>query len=134
MSSCWKHKAIPSNFWQHKELIEIKYIAPYFPILLGNVRTYVTLYFFDTGADMLLGQDFVKKHFHMLVKEESIEFIVQSKKVWVPAKTEFTMRVSARTPDLVEESLKDLNKIKKLVIHAHLHGQDILANIVKKLK
>ena len=79
MSSFCKYKFIPSYFWKHtqihfgavdKVLIEIKYIAPDFPILLGNVRTYVTFYCFDTGADMLLGQDFVKFFFPMLVKEE----------------------------------------------------------------
>ena len=55
-------------------------------------------------------------------------------KVTVPAMTKFTMRVSAETPDLVEESLKYLAKIKKLVTHVDLHGQNILADIVKQLK
>ena len=42
------------------------------------------------------------------------------------------MRVFAETPNLGEESLKYLAKIKKLVIHVGLHGQEILADIVKK--
>jgi len=70
MRNYCKFKAIPAYYWKptqvqfravNKQLIKIPYIAPDFPILLGSQEVYVTLYNYDTGADVLLGHDFIKK-------------------------------------------------------------------------
>jgi len=63
MNSYAKHGAIPSYYWQpidisfravNKSEIKIKYIAPDFPILIQEEKVSVTLYCYDTGADILL--------------------------------------------------------------------------------
>ena len=70
MNSCAKFGALPSYYWQpvdisfravNKTELKIKFIAPDFPIYIQEEKVPVTLYCFDTGADILLGQDFVNK-------------------------------------------------------------------------
>jgi hypothetical protein len=70
MNSCAKYGAIPSYYWKpinigfravNKNEIKIKSIAPDFPIMIQGAKVAVNLYCYDTGADILLGQDFVNK-------------------------------------------------------------------------
>jgi hypothetical protein len=49
-------------------------------------------------------------------------------------KTNYVIHISPDTPDTIEETLQDLTKIQKIVRHADIHGQEILKDIVQKLK
>ena len=62
--SCYKYKEIPSYYWQptqiqfravNQQIVKIYFVALDFPILLNNLVTYVTLYNYDSGVDILLG-------------------------------------------------------------------------------
>jgi len=92
------------------------------------------LYSLDTGADILLGQDFVKRHMPLIVNTDSLCLTVQQQQVKLPMKTNYVIRISPDTPDTIEEDLQDLAKIQKIVRHADIHGQEILKDIVQKLK
>ena len=49
-------------------------------------------------------------------------------------KTNDVIRISPDTPDTIEETLQDLTKIQKIVRYDDIHGQEILKDIVQKLK
>lgn len=75
MSSCWKYKAILAYYWQptkvhfkavNKQLMKISYVAPDFPIYISSTIVYVTLYNYDNGSNIILGQDFLKRHIPMI--------------------------------------------------------------------
>jgi hypothetical protein len=143
MSSCCKYKAIPAYYWQptqiqfhvvNKEIMAILHVAPDFPIMLNDVPTYVTLYSRDTGADIFLGQDFVKRHMPLIVNIDSLILTIQQNQVKLPLKSSYIMRVTPETPDILEDSLQDLTKIQKIVRHADIHGQEFLKDIIQKLR
>jgi hypothetical protein len=82
MNSCAKYGAIPSYFWQpmnisfravNKTEIRIQSFAPDFPIIIKGVKVPVNLYCFDTGADVLLGQDFVNRCLPFTVGENFVQ-------------------------------------------------------------
>jgi hypothetical protein len=96
--------------------------------------TYVTLYSLDTGDDILLGQDFVKRHMPLIVNTDSLCLTVQQQQIKLPMKTSYVIHISPDAPDTIEETLHDLTKIQKIVRHADIHGQEILKDTVQKLK
>ena len=136
-------KAIPAYYWQptqiqfhvvNKEIMAILHVAPDFPIMLNDVPMYVTLYSRDTGADIFLGQDFVKRHMPLIVNIDSLILTIQQNQVKFPLKSSYIMRVTPETPDILEDSLQDLTKIQKIVRHADIHGQEFLKDIIQKLR
>ena len=46
--------------------MKMSYVALDFPIYISSTIVYVTLYNYDTRSDILLGQDFVKRHIPMI--------------------------------------------------------------------
>ena len=48
-------------------LMNIRAMAPDFPIILNGIPISVNLYSFDTGSDILLGQDFVRRHLPLVL-------------------------------------------------------------------
>lgn len=78
MSGCCGFKAIPAYHWKptqvqfravNKQLMKIPYGALDFPLLLDSQEVYVTLYNYDTGTNMMLGQDFMKNICQLPLKE-----------------------------------------------------------------
>lgn len=132
MSSCYKYKAIPAYYWQptkvhfkvvNKQLMNISYGAPDFPIYISSTIVYVTLYNYDTRFDILLGQDFVKRHMPMIFNKHRITISVQNLKVYVPVKKRYSIRFSPNNVDTLTEAIEDLSKIKKIVKHVELHAR-----------
>ena len=143
MCTCCKYGAIPSYYWQptklvfraaNKELMEINHISPYFPIFLNNVQTYVTLYSFDTGSDVLLGQDFLKIFLPVTFGKDSVTFTTLEGPVQVQAKNDFQIKVKPTNEDKIQDSLQDLSKIQKIIKNVELHGQSTLQAISDKLR
>jgi hypothetical protein len=107
MNSCAKYGAIPSYYWQNVDLkfravnhtlMDIKYICPDFPIYISDHKVPVTLYSFDTGSDLLLGQDFVNKCLPLTYFLKHVNFTINTKIVSVPSKSDFTSRVPHEPP------------------------------------
>lgn len=73
MSCCEKYGAIMSYHWQKINMqfrvwmVPINGIGLDFPIILNGEKTFVSLYYFDIGTYVLLGQDFVNKHLPMTI-------------------------------------------------------------------
>jgi len=93
MCSCCKFGAIPSYYWQptklslravNKELMQINYISPDFPVYLNHVQTYVTLYSFDTRSNILLGQDFLKRFLPVTFGKDFVTFTTNEGPVIIP--------------------------------------------------
>lgn len=89
MSSCYNYKVIPTYYWKptkvhfkvvNKQLMKISYVAHDFPIYISSTIVYVTLYNYDTGSNILLGQYFVKRHMPMIVDKDQITFSVKVRK------------------------------------------------------
>jgi hypothetical protein len=79
--SCAKSGAIPCYFWEpvqtrvkaiNGEPLPISRYAPRFPILINDMPCTVTLYEYNAGANILLGQDFVHQHLPFTTEQESI--------------------------------------------------------------
>lgn len=50
----------------NKQIMKISYVAPDFPTYISSTIVYVTLYNYDTGSNILLGQYFLKSHMPMI--------------------------------------------------------------------
>jgi len=96
MNSCAKFGAIPEYYWQpvnisfhavNKTELKISHIAPDFPIYIQDAKVSVTFYSFDTGADILLGQDFVNKCLPMTVGNKFVQLHIEGKTLKVPSKS-----------------------------------------------
>jgi hypothetical protein len=105
MNSCAKHGAIPSYYWQpidisfravNKTELKIQYIAPDFPIYLQEEKVSVNLYCFDTGADILLGQDFVNKCLPMMIGKDFVQFTVFGKDLKLSSKSTYETRIAVK--------------------------------------
>jgi hypothetical protein len=97
MNSCAKHGAIPEYYWQpinlsfravNKTELKINHICPDFPIYIQDQKIPVTFYSFDTGSDILLGQDFVNKCLPLTVRHSELQLTINGKIVKTPSKTD----------------------------------------------
>jgi hypothetical protein len=144
MNSYAKHGAIPSYYWQpidisfravNKSEIKIKYIAPDFPILIQEEKVSVTLYCYDTGADILLGQDFVNKCLPFMIGNNFVQITVLGKTVKVPSKSCYETRIAVKqTLQQVEKSASSLIHIQKIIGHAEKHGMEMIKDIKEKIE
>lgn len=122
MNSCAKHGAIPSYYWQpidiyfravNKSEIKIKYIALDFPILIQEAKVAVTLYCYDTGADILLGQDFVNKCLPFVIGSDFVQITVLGKSIKIPSKSSYVTRIEVKqTLQHIEKSADSLVRIQ----------------------
>jgi hypothetical protein len=115
MNSCAKFGAIPEYYWQNTNLdfravnntlMKIEKICPDFPLYIQNLKVPVTLYSFDTGSDILLGQDFVNKCIPLTVTRDCLILSLYHQKVSVPYKTEFQCRVKTKPVQILLKSLQ----------------------------
>jgi hypothetical protein len=144
MNSCAKHGAIPEYYWQNIDLsfravnkteIKIKHICPDFPIYVQDQKIPVTLYSFDTGSDILLGQDFVNKCLPLTVGHSELQLTVNGKIVKVPSKTVFESRIIEKpTARRLEHSASSLVKIQKIVKNVNMHGSEVIKEIREKIE
>ena len=121
MNSCAKHGAIPIYYWQpidisfrvvNKSEIKIKYITPDFPILIQEAKVSVTLYCYDTGADILLGQDFVNKCLPFVIGSDFVQLTILGKSIKIPSKSSYETRIAVKqTFHQVEKSASSLINI-----------------------
>lgn len=142
MNSCAKHGAIPSYYWQttnlafravNKTEMKIEYVCPDFPIYIRDIKVPVTLYSFDTGSDILLGQDFVNKCLPMTVKHSSLILTIANGPVSVPIKHDYVSRVNHNPIQKeLEQSATSLIKIQKIVKHVENHGAEAIQKIKEK--
>ena len=114
--------------------MEISHIAPEFPIFLNDVQVFVTLYSFDTGADVLLGQDFLKKYFPVTFGQDYVIFSTTAGPITIPASSDYKLNVQPEDQDPLQYSLQDLTKINKIVKNAELNGPKTLQQISDKLR
>jgi hypothetical protein len=143
MNSCSKHGAIPEYYWQpidlsfravNKTELKIKHIAPDFPIYIQDQKIPVTFYSFDTGSDILLGQDFVNKCLPMTVGYQFVQLTINGKALKIPSKTVFESRIIEKeTTKHLEHSASSLVKIQKIVTNANKHGLDIIKEVKEKI-
>lgn len=144
MNSCAKHGAIPSYFWQpiniafralNKIEIKIQSFAPDFPILIKGVKVPVNLYCFDTGVDVLLGQDFVNRCFPFSIGENFVQFTILNKSISIPSKSSFETKIGpTKLLPQVERSTEKLAKIQKIVKNADNHGLLAIKDIREKIE
>jgi len=113
--------------------MEINYISPDFPIYLIHVQTYVTLYSFGTGSDVLLGQDFLKRFIPVTFGKDTVTSTTNEGLVMIPTKNEYQLKVKPGEEDNLQETMHNLTKIQKIVKHADIHGQKPLQAISDKL-
>jgi hypothetical protein len=141
MNSCAKHGAIPEYYWQpiivsfravNKTELKINHICPDFPIYIQDQKIPVTFYSFDTGSDILLGQDFVNKCLPLTVGNSFVQLNINGKSLKIPSKTVFESRISDKeSTKKLENSASSLVKIQKIVTNANKHGLEV--NIVSAL-
>ena len=95
MNSCEKHSAIPEYYWKptnlqfiavNKTLMTIRSMAPDFLIILNGIPTSVNLYNFDTCSDILLGQDFVRRHLPLVVEVSHICLNIQVRSIKIQSR------------------------------------------------
>ena len=132
MNSCAKHGAIPSYYWQTNNLafravnkteMKIEYVCPDFPIYIRDMKVPVTLYSFDTGSDILLGQDFVNKCLPLTVRHSELQLTINGKIIKTPSKTDFVSRIIEKpSTRKLELSASSLVKIQKIVKNVNMHG------------
>jgi hypothetical protein len=144
MNSCEKYGAIPSYYWQpiniafravNKTEIKIQSFAPDFPILIQGTKVAVNLYCFDTGADILLGQDFVNRCLPFTIGNNFVQFTVFGKSISIPSKSCYETRIGTTKPlPLVEKSAEKLVRIQKIVNNVDKHGLDIIKDIKDKIE
>jgi hypothetical protein len=144
MNSCAKYGAIPSYYWQpinisfravNKSELKIKYIAPDFPIYIQEEKVFVSLYCFDTGADILLGQDFVNKCFPFTVGTNFVLVTILGNTIKVPSKSTFETRIAVKAGlEQVEKSASSLIRIQKIIGCAEKHGMEIIKDIKEKIE
>jgi len=79
--------------------MEINYISLDFPVYLNHVQTYVTLYSFDTGSDVLLGQDFLKRFLPVTFGKDTVTFTTNEGPVVIPTKNEYQLKVKPSEED-----------------------------------
>ena len=70
----------------------------------------------------------------MTVGRSSITFTVQSQKIEVPVKSNYMVRIKPDEQDKVEDPIKELSKIQKIIKHAEIHGQEVLKDVEETLK
>jgi len=104
----------------------INHISPDFPVYLNHVQTYVTLYSFDIGSDVLLGQDFLKRFLPVTFGKDSVTFTTVEGPIMIPAKNDYQLKVKPSEEDNLQDTMQDLTKIQKIVKHAEIHGQKTL--------
>lgn len=144
MNSCANHGAIPEYYWQpvnirfkavNKTDLQIKFIAPDFPIFIENVKIPVTFYSFDTGSDLLLGQDFVNKYLPMTVGDQFVRLTYNQKSIKIPSKSVYENRIVVKqTTHSLEQIASSLTKIQKIVSNIENHGADIIKDIRLKIE
>lgn len=144
MNSCAKHGAIPEYYWQPVDLcfravnkteLKIKFICPDFLIYIQDCRIPVTFYSFDTGSNVLLGQDFVNKCLPLTVGLQYVQLTILGKSIKVPSKTVYENRiVEKETRKKVELSASSLVKIQKIVNNANKHGGEVIREIKDKIE
>jgi hypothetical protein len=144
MNSCAKHGAIPEYYWQpidlsfrvvNKTKLKIKFICPDFPIYIQDCRIPVTFYSFDTGSDILLGQDFVNKCLQLTVGLQYVQLTILGKSIKVPSKTVYENRiVEKERRKKVELSASSLVQIQKIVNNANKHGAEVIKEIKEKIE
>jgi hypothetical protein len=144
MNSCAKYGALPSYYWQpvdisfrvvNKTELKIKYIAPDFPIYLQEEKVPVTLYCFDTGADILLGQDFVNKCLPCTIGNNFVQFTISGNTVKVLSKSTYETRIAVKqSMQEVEKYASSLIKIQKIIGHDEKHGMDMIKDIKEKIE
>jgi hypothetical protein len=144
MNSCAKQGAIPEYYWQpvnikfkvvNKIDIMIKFIAPDFPIYIKGIKIPVTLYSFDTGTDILLGQDFVNKCLPMTVGDKFIRLSYKNQSFQIPSKSTYENRVVVKeTTNSVEKTTSSLIKIQKIVKHVDMHSDELIKDIKEKIE
>ena len=118
MNSCAKYGAIPSYYWQpiniafraiNKTEIKIQSFAPYFPIIVQGDKVTINLYCFDTGADILLGQDFVNRCPPFTIGRNGVQFTILGKTISIPSKSSYDTKIGNTKPlPQVEKSAEKL--------------------------
>jgi len=144
MNPCAKYGAIPSYYWQpidigfrafNKTEIKIKSIAPDFPIMIQGAKVAVNLYCYDTGADILLGQDFVNKCLPFVIGGDFVQVTILGKSIQVPSKSSFETRIEAKqTLQDIEKSAESLIKIQKIINHTEKDGLEIIKDVKDKIE
>jgi hypothetical protein len=144
MNSCAKYGAIPSYYWQpiniafravNKTEIKIQSFAPDFPIIVQGAKVPINLYCFDTGADILLGQDFVNRCLPFTIGSNFVQFTVLGKTISIPSKSSYDTRIGNTKPlPQVEKSAEKLVRIQKIVNNAEKHGLEIIKDIKDKIE
>jgi len=144
MNSCAKHGTIPEYYWQpislsfrvvNKTELKINHICPDFPIYIQDQKILVTLYSFDTGSDILLGQDFVNKCLPLTVGHSELIMTVNGKSIKVPSKTVYESRIVEKTTTKqLEHSASSLVKIQKIVKNVNIHGSEVIKEIKEKIE
>jgi len=143
MNSCAKYGVVPHYYWQNinmsfgavnKTEMKIEYISPDFPLYIQNQKIPVTLYSFDTGTDILLGQDFVNKCLSMTVSHSLLSLTYNGHTIKVPSKTSYESRIVEKALPKLEQSAKSLIKIQKIINNVQNHKSEVLKDIREKIE
>jgi len=115
--------------------MKIEFICPDFPVYILGHKIPVTLYSFDTGTDILLGQDFVNKCLPMNVGQSDITLTYNGKTIKVPRKTYYESRIIEKPSEKkLDHSAQSLIKIQKILKHVNLHGSEVIKDIKDKIE
>jgi hypothetical protein len=92
----------------NKTEIKIQSFAPDFPIIIQGAKVAVNLYCYDTGADILLGQDFVNRCLPFVIGSDFVQITVLGKTIKVPSKSSYETRIE------VKQTLQELKNLLKV--------------------
>lgn len=151
MNSCAKYGAIPSYYWQsidiafravNKTEIIIQSFAPDFPIIIQGAKVAVNIYCFDTGANILLGHDFVNRCLPFTIGSNSIQITILGKPITVPSKSSYESRITVKkslpliedTLEMIEDTPEKLVRIQKIINNAERHGLEAIKDVKEKIE
>jgi hypothetical protein len=103
--------------------------------LVQEAKVSVTLYCYDTGADILLGQDFINKCFPFVIGSNFVQLTVLGKTIKVPNKSCYETRIAVnQTFQQIEKSASNQIHIQKIIGHTEKHGIEMIKDIKDKIE
>lgn len=109
-------------------------MAPDFSIILNGITTSINLYSFDTGSDIFLGQDFLRRHLPLVVEASHIGLNIQRRTVKISSNSSYVNRIVDPSPYIVEYSLEKLENINKVIRNAKTQGPTYIKGIKGKIE
>jgi len=102
---------------------------------LNEAKVAVTLYCYDTGADILLGQDFVNKCLPFIIGSDFVQITILGKSIKIPSKSSYVTRIEVKqTLQHIEKSADSLVRIQKIIGHTEKHGIDMIKDVKDKIE